>query len=162
MYRIAKEFHFSAGHRLDHLPDEHPCNSDHGHNYVVQVGLSAVKLDDRGFILDYAELYPFKEYIDSKLDHKNLNVVLGSGYATTAENMARHLCEVASALLSDNFDVMNRLAAMRVRVEWVKVQETPKTMAVFMPMKQIQPGDIEGLLGAVRQGLEEGDHGDPE
>lgn len=35
MFRITKEYHFSASHRLAHLPDDHQCARLHGHNYVV-------------------------------------------------------------------------------------------------------------------------------
>ena len=40
MYRITKEFHFSASHQLKDLPDDHPCARMHGHNYVVVIELA--------------------------------------------------------------------------------------------------------------------------
>ena len=41
MYTIAKQFTFSASHQLDHLPEDHQCARLHGHNYVVEIVLSA-------------------------------------------------------------------------------------------------------------------------
>ena len=45
MFRIRKEFHFSASHRLEHLPPDHQCARLHGHNYVVVVELAAETLN---------------------------------------------------------------------------------------------------------------------
>lgn len=90
MYRITKQFHFSASHRLDHLNENHKCWNLHGHNYVVEVVVESPMLDDRGFCqVDYGELDPFKRYIDEALDHRHLNDVLP--VRTTAENIARFL-----------------------------------------------------------------------
>ena len=52
MYRISKEFSFSASHRLLGLPDGHPCARLHGHNYRVEVELSAADLNRYGFVRD--------------------------------------------------------------------------------------------------------------
>ncbi|MFI6697695.1 6-pyruvoyl trahydropterin synthase family protein [Streptomyces sp. NPDC050509] len=51
---ISKEFHFSASHQLDGLPEDHPCGRLHGHNYVVALELSAPTdgLDTTGFVRD--------------------------------------------------------------------------------------------------------------
>lgn len=46
MYLIAKQFSFSASHRLDGLDPSHPCGRDHGHNYTVRVALAADELDN--------------------------------------------------------------------------------------------------------------------
>lgn len=39
MFRITKEFHFSASHQLTGLPEDHQCARLHGHNYIVEVEL---------------------------------------------------------------------------------------------------------------------------
>ena len=51
MYRITKEFHFSASHQLFGLREGHPCARLHGHNYVVVVELAAEDLGPTGFEL---------------------------------------------------------------------------------------------------------------
>ena len=60
MYRITKEFHFSASHQLSHLPDNHQCARLHGHNYIVIVELASKTLNAEGFVRDYGELKALK------------------------------------------------------------------------------------------------------
>ena len=89
MFTIAKQFHFSASHQLDHLPPEHQCARLHGHNYVVELILQSESVNEHGFVVDYLALAPFKSYIDNELDHRHLNDVLP--FPTSAENIAEHL-----------------------------------------------------------------------
>ena len=118
MYTISKQFHFSASHELRGLEPGHPCMRVHGHNYVVEVVLQSRALDDRGFVLDYGQLKPFKDYLDKVFDHRHLNEV--SAFAETqpsAENLAHHFFSWC-------------------KVEWpqthaVRVSETPKTWAEY-------------------------------
>ena len=89
MYRIAKQFTFSASHQIKKLPATHKCSRLHGHNYVVEVTLESGTLNDVGFIRDYAELDALQNYIKEKFDHRHLNDVLGDDF-TSAEHLARH------------------------------------------------------------------------
>ena len=73
MYRITKEFHFSASHQLSGLPEDHQCARMHGHNYIVMVELAAEALNEYGFVRDYTELRPLKHYIDDEIDHRQQN-----------------------------------------------------------------------------------------
>ena len=125
MYIISKEFHFSASHQLEHLPDGHQCARLHGHNYVAIVEMASDILDDDAFVLDYGKLADFKKYIEDVLDHRHLNDVMGSiigdpSTYTTAENIA--------AMLYDWCDERwpNVITA-------VTVKETDKTRATFRP-----------------------------
>lgn len=116
--RITKEFHFSASHQLDYLPEGHQCARMHGHNYIVVLELTGPVKEHTGFVLDFGELATFKHWIDTHLDHRHLNDVLGSGMATTAENLAEYLFMVARALYG-------------TVVSGVSVSETPKTWATY-------------------------------
>lgn len=118
MYRIAKEFAFSASHQLRSLPDDHPCARLHGHNYAVVVELAAATLDRVGFVRDYHELTALKRYIDDTLDHRHLNEVLGDE-CVTAERLARHLYDWCAARWPE--------------VAAVRVSETPRTWAEYRP-----------------------------
>lgn len=91
MYTITKEFAFEAAHHLEGLPDTHKCSKPHGHSYVVKVELQAPILNEVGFVVDYGDLAPLKQYIDTYLDHHDLNEVFT--FQTSAENLARHLFE---------------------------------------------------------------------
>lgn len=116
MYRIRKEFHFSAAHHLVGLPSDHPCSRVHGHNYVVVLELAALDLDGAGFVLDYSELRTFARFIDS-LDHQDLNEAIDKN--PTAENLAKVFFDFASGVWPQTAAVM--------------VAETPKTWAEYRP-----------------------------
>ena len=117
MFTITKEFHFSASHQLRGLPTEHPCSNLHGHNYIVTVELTDIKLNDVGFVIDYRALNPIKNWIDSEFDHKNLNDVVS--FNPTAENIAKYLYQIFKGAFS-------QLSA-------VTVSETEKTKATYKP-----------------------------
>jgi 6-pyruvoyltetrahydropterin/6-carboxytetrahydropterin synthase len=118
MYRITKEFHFSASHQLFGLREGHPCARLHGHNYIVVVELAAEELGETGFVRDYHDLAALKRYIDEELDHRHLNEVLGDG-CVTAERLAKHFHDWCAARWPE--------------VSAVKVSETPKTWAEYRP-----------------------------
>lgn len=143
-YTIAKEFAFSASHVLDGLPEGHQCGRLHGHNYVVEIELTADRVDDRGFVLDYGDLAPFKRLVDDELDHRHLNDRMGTQLNPTAENLAEWLHAAAEDVLgiraahragADQLGrgEVNDLAARNVRVSAVRVRETPKTVAEYRP-----------------------------
>ncbi|QXE33265.1 6-carboxytetrahydropterin synthase [Streptomyces sp. GMY02] len=119
-FRISKEFHFSASHRLDGLPEEHPCGRLHGHNYVVELELSAAGdgLDETGFVRDYGDLGDFKKWLDSDVDHRHLNEVL-EGVNPTAEHLSRWLYE--------------RWVSRYPELSGVRISETAKTWAEYRP-----------------------------
>jgi 6-pyruvoyltetrahydropterin/6-carboxytetrahydropterin synthase len=115
MFRVTKEFHFSASHQLAGLPEWHPCSRLHGHNYIVQVVLAAETLNQVGFVVNLKELKPLKDFLDEKLDHRHLNDVLDM--QTSAENIARYLYQWAKAKWPE--------------VITVRVSETPKNWAEY-------------------------------
>lgn len=118
MYRITKRFSFSASHVLEGLGDDHPCSRLHGHNYDVEVTAESESLDERGFVVDFAELDPVKRWIDETLDHRHLNDVMES--QPSAEALARHVfvwCE----------------QSLPFAVASVRVWETPTSAAEYRP-----------------------------
>lgn len=115
MYKISKQFAFSASHILEGLSEDHPCARLHGHNYIVTVHLRAEQLDDTGFIKDYRELSTVKDYLDNTLDHRHLNDVFS--FNPTAENMAKHLYDIFKTSIPELWAV--------------EVCETPKTSAIY-------------------------------
>jgi 6-pyruvoyltetrahydropterin/6-carboxytetrahydropterin synthase len=119
--RITKEFHFSASHRLDALPDDHPCGRLHGHNYIVELELSAEPADltEAGFIRDYRDLDEFKTWVDVEIDHRHLNDLLPMGRNPSAENVAIWLYQ--------------RWCPQFPQLSAVRVSETAKTWAEYRP-----------------------------
>lgn len=122
-YTISKRFAFSASHRLDGLPDGHPCGRLHGHNYEVEVRLTRDTLDRHGFVLDYGLLAPFQTHVDTVLDHRHLNDVLMG--QPSAEALAAYLWDTAIGCLDPVMPADVTLA--------VGVSETPKTWAWWSP-----------------------------
>lgn len=115
MYKISKQFSFSASHILEGLPQDHPCSRLHGHNYIVIVHLKSQSLNENGFVKDYRELSSIKQYIDNNLDHRHLNDIFEVN--PTAENIAKQL-----------FDIFSKDIPQIYAIE---VSETPKTTAIY-------------------------------
>lgn len=118
MYKISKQFHFSASHALEGLPETHPCSRLHGHNYVVTVHLRARTLNEKGFVCDYNNLKPIKTYIDTHLDHRHLNDIMAP-MNSSAENLARMLFDIFKPDFPELYAI--------------EVSETPKTTAIYEP-----------------------------
>lgn len=85
VFRVSKQFKFSAAHCIPWLPDTHPCRRLHGHNYTVTVVLSSRNIS-HGFVRDFGELVPLRDYLDAEYDHRQLPEPL-----CTSELLARHL-----------------------------------------------------------------------
>ncbi|WP_416971636.1 6-pyruvoyl trahydropterin synthase family protein [Streptomyces sp. 4F14] len=110
-FTIGKRFDFEAGHQLCGLPPGHQCARQHGHSYEVEVVLTASSLAEPGFVTDFGALAPFKAFLDSAFDHRNLHEVLP--VEPTSENLARFL----AGWFIDNVQpsIPGRLAAVLVR-----------------------------------------------
>lgn len=119
-FTIARQFSFAAGHHLDGLPAGHKCARVHGHNYTVEVRLTANELDGAGLVADFAKLGPLKDYLDAELDHRDLNEVLP--VQPSCENIARFLY----GWCQDNLDQGRLVAAVRV-------SESALTWAEYTP-----------------------------
>jgi len=117
MYRISKQFSFSASHILDHLPSDHPCARIHGHNYLVTTHLKSDSLNQYGFVKDYKSLAFVKQMIDETLDHQHLNDRMC--VPPTSENIARFLYD--------------RLKPEIPELYAVEVSETPQTTCIYEP-----------------------------
>jgi 6-pyruvoyltetrahydropterin/6-carboxytetrahydropterin synthase len=74
--RIGRTYRFESAHRLPNVPDGHKCKNLHGHNYRVEIVVSG-KLDDRGFVVDFAEIDADVAPLIKKVDHRLLNDVDG-------------------------------------------------------------------------------------
>lgn len=111
---VGKEFRFEAAHSLPHLPVGHKCRNLHGHSYRFMVEIEG-PVDERGFVIDYAEIKAAISPIVDQLDHQNLNTILP--YPTTAENISKWLYE----------QVVERLGKCHKITFW----ETPTSVVTY-------------------------------
>lgn len=131
MFRVARQIDFCYGHRL--LNYEGKCRYLHGHNGKAIITFEAAQLDDRGMVLDFADIKRVVScWIDDHLDHRMIlrrddpAVPLLQGlneplYLTdsnpTAENIARLIFDFAH---HQGFPVVE-----------VRLWETPKCSAMY-------------------------------
>jgi 6-pyruvoyltetrahydropterin/6-carboxytetrahydropterin synthase len=119
-FTIGKTFSFEAGHRLPGLPAGHKCARQHGHSYKVEVVLTAPTLEEPGFVTDFGDLSPFKEFLDKELDHRNLHELLP--VAPTSERLAQFLA---------GWFIQNLQPTITGRLAAVVVRETATSWARF-------------------------------
>lgn len=87
MYFVSKRIEISYAHQLN-LDYESKCQRLHGHNGIITIYCCTETLDRNGMVADFTHL---KELVTERLDHRNLNELFD--FNTTAENMARWICE---------------------------------------------------------------------
>jgi 6-pyruvoyltetrahydropterin/6-carboxytetrahydropterin synthase len=152
MYAITKEFHFSASHRLHHLPEGHPCARLHGHNYAVIVELGGQLLNGQSFIRDYGDLKAFQGFLDAVIDHRHICGLVDDPatgiprfvLANTPSEVVASELEQTTTVATDGTAVMQPATAENMarafykicranypEVLSVRVSETPKTWATY-------------------------------
>lgn len=108
MYELMVELHFDAAHRI--VESGGRCERLHGHTWKVEVFIQGKELDERGLVIDFAELKEIASRQVRELDHQYLNEVL-PGMNPTTENIARYLFQK----LQGEMD-LERVKVSRVRV----------------------------------------------
>jgi len=154
---VSKTLKFEAGHRLAFgYPGN--CQHAHGHSYIVTVVMEATTddLDKFGFVKDFNDFKPLKQWIDDKWDHAFLVAQNDTPMLTflrenkqrhfifdsnpTAENIARELFIVAEELLNDG----------GATVTEVRVNETATSEAVYRSTLVQDALDARRLLTAAK------------
>ncbi len=111
---------FAAAHHLRGY--EGPCSRVHGHNWKVEVQVSASRLDEIGMGLDFKLIKQATNQLIDRLDHQNLNELPPFDQQNpTAENIAAYLYHELSATL--NTDV--------IRVASVTLWETERACVIY-------------------------------
>ncbi|MDF1694745.1 MAG: 6-carboxytetrahydropterin synthase [Saprospiraceae bacterium] len=113
-----RKAHFNAAHRLHNntWSDEKNkevfglCNNPlyHGHNYDLEVKLTGEVDPDTGYLYDLKVLKDIiKEYVEKKLDHKNLNLEVPEfkNLNPTAENICFVIYNILREHIEDRFDI---------------------------------------------------------
>ncbi|HIJ21310.1 MAG: 6-carboxytetrahydropterin synthase QueD [Gammaproteobacteria bacterium] len=111
---------FAAAHSLREYPGD--CQRLHGHNWKVEVEISASELDALGMVVDFKEIKKVTREATDRLDHRYLNELEPFNQINpTAENIARTLYQQISAGLNSE----------RVHVDAVTVWETERASARY-------------------------------
>ncbi|MDI6776773.1 MAG: 6-carboxytetrahydropterin synthase QueD [Syntrophales bacterium] len=90
MYEVTIKKSFSAAHTLKEIGGR--CEELHGHNFVVEVSVTAPELNRQGLAIDFRVLKRWTEEILEMLDHKYLNdIPYFKDLNPSAENIARFI-----------------------------------------------------------------------
>ena len=111
---------FAAAHTLRDYPGA--CSRMHGHNWKVEVEVSAAELDKTGMGLDFRLIRQTTEAIIERYDHQYLNEIAPFDTLNpTAENIAATIYRAVCEQLNDD----------RVRVSATTVWETDRACARY-------------------------------
>lgn len=113
MFSVTKEFSFDSAHRLVN-GYKGKCANIHGHTWRVRLTITGDTLNQYGFLWDFGDFKPIKEFIDQELDHamlvahtdEQMRLFCAANNQKyyvipdnpTSENIARHLFERGRAL----------------------------------------------------------------
>ena len=78
--KIATEYHFCSSHSLPHVPEEHRCRRNHGHNYMLRVTIYGEPLHEghtQGMLIDFYDVDKVVQPLVDMIDHRYLNDIPG-------------------------------------------------------------------------------------
>ena len=120
MYEVAIRKRFAAAHQLRNYGGK--CEDLHGHNWVVEVGVTGSTLNDIGLLLDFKVLKGYVDEVLEELDHKYLNDhEWFKDRNPSSEYLARYLHEQLTA----------RLEAPELEIAYVRVWESEDSVATY-------------------------------
>jgi 6-pyruvoyltetrahydropterin/6-carboxytetrahydropterin synthase len=121
MYELVVRRSFCAAHNLREYRGS--CEKLHGHDWGVEIRVSADKLDRLGMALDFRKLKTKLDQILDRLDHGYLNEIDEfTRVNPTTENIARWV-----------FEKLGPQLPAGVRLERVSVSESPECSATYIP-----------------------------
>ena len=99
VYTIRIITDFSAAHLLRGYEGE--CSRLHGHNWKVEVEVTATVLNEVGMGVDFKDIKASTREVIGNMDHRNLNDLPPFDKINpTAENLAAHIFKLLSASLN--------------------------------------------------------------
>ncbi len=121
MYEITVSSHFSGAHRLRHLHGK--CERLHGHNWKVEISVTASRLNKEGLVIDFQILKQGLERVLKPLDHAYLNdLPFFLTREPSSENIAKYV-----------FDALKKeLKAYRVTLKRVTAWESETACATYL------------------------------
>ena len=90
MYEVTIIKSFSAAHLLAQIGGK--CEELHGHNFRVEVTVTAPDLNESGLLIDFRAVKKWLNVILEQMDHKHLNELpYFAGINPSAENIAKFI-----------------------------------------------------------------------
>jgi len=136
---------FAAAHRLV-KGYKKACHNLHGHNYGIEVTLSASSLNHFGFVLDFSDVKTlFNTWVQANWDHATLvceedqpllnflkennqpYFIMPNGYNTTAERLAECLYKQFEKILA----VQSEIPSDQIKLAEVRLSETKNSTAIY-------------------------------
>lgn len=101
MYRLTIKTGFAAAHNLINYQGD--CENLHGHNWKVEVTITAHELDHAGLAIDFKVLKRETNALLDELDHKYVNQhPFFAEISPSSENIARYLYQEMGKRLNNN------------------------------------------------------------
>ena len=120
MYLLTIRTSFAAAHNLRHYQGD--CENLHGHNWKVEVAVTARELDKSGLGIDFKVLKREASSIINELDHKYLNENEAFlELSPSSEHIAKYLYDRISQRLNDD----------NVKVDSITVWESDNASARY-------------------------------
>jgi len=120
MYRLMIKTSFAAAHNLINYQGD--CENLHGHNWRVEVVVSAKELDKAGLGIDFKILKKQTNSLLDELDHKYLNDLTPfKNDSPSSENISRYLFERLTETLNNE----------NITVEKINVWESENACASY-------------------------------
>jgi len=120
MYRLTIKTGFAAAHNLINYQGD--CENLHGHNWKVEVTVTARELDQAGLAIDFKVLKRETNALLDELDHKYVNQHhFFQDISPSSENISRYLFQELSKRLNDH----------NVKVERIGVWESDNACAEY-------------------------------
>lgn len=115
LYTLKILTEFAAAHSLRNYPGD--CARLHGHNWKVEVEVTARELDKLGIAIDFKTIKAVARDVCNELDHRYLNELAPFDRINpTAENLAAHIYRRMGEKINDQ----------RVRVHAITIWETDR------------------------------------
>ncbi|MDH3544733.1 MAG: 6-carboxytetrahydropterin synthase QueD [Desulfuromonadales bacterium] len=120
MYRLMIKTSFAAAHNLINYQGD--CENLHGHNWRVEVVVTAKELDKAGLGIDFKILKKQTNSLLDELDHKYLNDLPSfKNNSPSSENISRYLFERLTETLNNE----------NITVEKINVWESENACASY-------------------------------
>jgi 6-pyruvoyltetrahydropterin/6-carboxytetrahydropterin synthase len=122
MYEVTIIKSFSAAHMLSAIGGK--CEELHGHNFKVEVTVTAQDLNASGILIDFRNVKKWLNEILDNLDHQHLNECpFFTGKNPSSENIAKYICE----------EMKLKSQQAEVKVSRVKVWESENAAVTYLP-----------------------------